>query len=95
MMALSERLKEWADFEYAEYHLGVVLGMFQDLEPQDGSPFDRVPKWLLWTRNPLSTALGEMLNQLVKVGVLECDDNHLLRWNTQQVEQWRAAEWKT
>jgi hypothetical protein len=50
MIPLSERLKEWEDFEFAQYQLGVVLGLFQDLQTQGQSPFHRVPKWLLWTK---------------------------------------------
>jgi hypothetical protein len=95
MMPLSERLKEWQDFDYAQYHLGVVLGLFQDMKPEDRIAFDRVPKWLLWTNNPLSNTLGNILNQMLEIGVLECDDDQSFRWNTQQVDQWRTSEWKT
>jgi hypothetical protein len=75
---LSERLKDWQDFDVAEYSLGVVLGLFKE---EVGKPiFDCAPKWIFWSNNPLGNVLSIILQQLCAIGVLETNEETQFRW---------------
>ncbi|WP_262282227.1 hypothetical protein [Micromonospora sp. MA102] len=76
-MALGDDLAEWTDVDCAQYELGRSLGLFS------GRSFMQV-KWVFWSNNPLGQALWDMLQALVKAGVLEYRDepDHQFRWRT-------------
>jgi hypothetical protein len=83
MVPLHERLRDWTDFDRAEYELGAILGMFQE-NPRDSGGAFRQFKWVFCSNNPLGNALHEMLEHLAKIGVLERNDDGY-RWNPQGV----------
>jgi hypothetical protein len=76
-MDLSERLKDWTDFDGAEYELGIALGLFEDV--RDPS-FDKVPKWVFWSQNTLGNFLSDTLFGLADMGILERNEDGF-RWS--------------
>lgn len=87
-MLLSERLKDWQDFDVASYNLGVVLGLFEDVELSE-CIFNKAPKWIFWTNNPMGTMFSNMLNQLLEVGILESNNDQQFRWDSNRVEEYK------
>ena len=80
-MPLSERLREWHDFDGAAYELGVVLGLFPKEFGVDGGLWHGT-KGIFWSNNPLGNALQASLQGLAKAGVLEYDEEGpRYRWN--------------
>lgn len=70
---IRETLREWEDWDVAEYKLGICLGMFP---PEDGQFVNfRRHKHLWWSTNPVGDALHDILKRLVTVGVLEFDED--------------------
>uniref|UniRef100_A0A7S4PSL7 Ubiquitin-like domain-containing protein n=1 Tax=Alexandrium monilatum TaxID=311494 RepID=A0A7S4PSL7_9DINO len=58
----------WLDVDYAQYHLGTVLGLFPEgLDFADN-------KWIFWTDNCLGNWLYRALGRLVESGLLERND---------------------
>jgi hypothetical protein len=66
---LSERLLDWTDWDYAEWHLGVVLGLWED-----GPGGYRANKHIFWTDNVIGNRLHRLLLELSHDGVLEMRD---------------------
>jgi hypothetical protein len=79
MLPLSKRLKDWQDPDFAQFHLGVVLGLFDDLRPP--------PQWVFGSDNSLANALNDLLQQFVKSGFLELNDEAQYRWASERVRQ--------
>jgi hypothetical protein len=75
--ALRDALADWCDWDIAEYHLAVVLGIIA----QD-APFGRM-KGTFWSNNPVGNFLYQTLEGLVSIGVLEYRDepDNQFRWN--------------
>jgi hypothetical protein len=73
VIALKQALQDWKDFDEAQRHLAVCLGL-SNVE-SDG------PKGLFWSRNPMSLMLCTILAQMVQVGVLEQNHEDQYRWN--------------
>ena len=78
-MTLRERLKDWNDVDGAMFELAVILGI---MPAGDESWIKN--KGIFWSNNPLGTTLYEMLQGLVKAGVLEFRDepDQQFRWKT-------------
>ena len=73
VIALKQALQDWKDFDEAQRHLAVCLGL--SIVDSDG------PKGLFWSRNPMSLMLCTILAQMVQVGVLEQNHEDQYRWN--------------
>jgi hypothetical protein len=63
-------IEEWTDWDGAAFSLGVTLGFWSDTDV-DPLSFRVKNKHVFWTNNKLGNSLYEILNELVKVGVLE------------------------
>lgn len=76
-MTLKEKLSDWVCWEGAEFELAVALGLMEE-----GHESWIKHKGIFWTANPLGDALGRMLQDLAKVGVLEyrTEPDHEYRW---------------
>ena len=72
MKTLKEFLTDWQDFDYAQNHLGVILGLW----PEEG------PKWIFWSRNDMGERLMGMLEIMVIGGILEQNDDMQFRWKS-------------
>ena len=80
-MTLREQLSDWMDHDCAQHILAVHLGIFPEDPPDDEWAVFRENKWIYWTDNPLGNLLYEMLNGMVEIGCLECNEEDLLyRW---------------
>src|SRR5262245_61451048 len=79
---LKKQLADWTDFDAAGLHLGRCLGLF------DGQ--DRAKtKHVFWSAHPVGESLVSFLDQLVSVGVLEHDPEHMrYRWNASFKGSW-------
>lgn len=76
-MTLREALKDWTDWDVAEYRLAICLGL---MSPQ--VDFASQAKHVFWSNNPVGTALSACLTQLVHTGVLEFDEEEQrVRWS--------------
>lgn len=74
---LKDQLEDWTDFDVAGLYLGRCLGVF-------GSNVEdlRDIKHIFWSAHPVGESLGRFLDQLVSVGVLEHDAEHIrYRWS--------------
>ena len=75
-MTLKEKLSDWQDLDLAAYDLAISMGI---MTPEDS--FATKVKWVFWSNNPLGNALYGFLVDLVKIGVLEKNDDDQVRWN--------------
>jgi hypothetical protein len=77
-MTLKEKLSDWVGWEGAEFELAVLLGI---IDPGEESWLKN--KGVFWTANPVSDALSQTLQDLVKAGILEyrTEPDHEFRWN--------------
>lgn len=74
---LRERLAEWTDMDFAQFELGVCLGLFED-----GDDSLRKNREVFDTNNVLGHTLYSILIQLKLLGMLETEDDGLkFRWN--------------
>ena len=74
---MKELLKDWTDFDIAGYYLACSLGIVKYDETFD--EFRRT-KSIYASGNPLGNSLYETLETLVKLGILETNDDGY-RWN--------------
>lgn len=85
--SLQERLAGWTDWDGAMYHLGACLGFWPEFgAPGDATgPFDpwHGIKGVIWSTNPLGSALANFLEALVDEGCLERKEEPdiCFRWN--------------
>lgn len=72
-------IKEWTDCDGVEYDFMVMLGLIDPVV----SPFGSKSKHVFWSANDVGTAVHEMIETLVKLGMLERRDDPDLqyRWN--------------
>ncbi|HRH42889.1 MAG TPA: hypothetical protein PKY82_14770 [Pyrinomonadaceae bacterium] len=84
-MALKEKLKDWTDFDIAEYYLACSLGIVNCDETFD--EFRRT-KSIYASGNPLGNSLFEILEMLVKLGILERNESAGFRWNKNYKGYW-------
>ncbi|SEM18492.1 hypothetical protein [Streptacidiphilus jiangxiensis] len=63
-MELAESLSEWTDYDIAMFEFGRSLGIFPE-----GTTFGGI-RGMFFMETPLSTAIGEAMDALVKIGVL-------------------------
>lgn len=90
MNTLKKSLEDWQEVEVALGSLAECLGL-------KASPSDH-PKGLYWTDNPLITTLYEVLEALVREGILEKNAEDEYRWNRafpSSLEQYYQSDWKT
>lgn len=59
------KLRDWQDSDHAEYLLGETLGIFDH--------YNNDIKWIFWTNNVIGETLFDILQGLVKLGLLEYD----------------------
>lgn len=77
MFNFKESLKDWLDWDHAEYNLARALGIMDE-----SVNFCTDAKHIFWTDNPLGNSLHNILEGLSKAGVLEYDrENEKFRWN--------------
>ncbi len=82
-MTLADALADWTDLDGALFELGVVLGLFAP-----GHDEYLKHKGVLWSENPVRSALGEILKSLERAGILEYRDDadltdYQYRWLSQ------------
>ena len=79
MIDLSKELKDWTDFDGAQFLFMQAMGLI----PQ-GTWGDVVlrggRKWIFWSANPMSEAVTVFMEELVEIGSLEREDSKY-RWN--------------
>jgi hypothetical protein len=85
---LKERLTGWKDWDGATYELGVCLGLWSDYGAPPGYDAWHGNKGIIWSNNPLGSALSSFLDKLVEVGMLERREEPDIgyRWNASYIE---------
>ena len=78
MKSFRERLRDWQDFDVAEYALAEALGLVPPGAWDFNSPIPH--KGVFWSNDPLGEALSKTLNHLVEAGVLEKNGDAQFRW---------------
>ena len=86
-ITLKKLLDDWEDLDVAAYYLACCLGLMD--YDKSFAKFREV-KHVFWTGNELSDFLYEMLNQLVKLNILERNDDDFIRWNKSYKGYWEA-----
>lgn len=76
---LKTRLREWTDWDWAAYSLGISLGLMSDNAAFGGE------KHVFWSSHPTGEMLCAMLDRLVEHGVLEKRDEPDIQY------RWRPA----
>lgn len=79
-------IKEWTDCDFVEYDFMVLLGLIDPIK----SEFNGKAKHVFWSSNDVGTSIHEMLETLVKLGMLEKRDEPDLqyRWNQEFKGSW-------
>ena len=77
-------MKEWTEIDVAAFQAGVALGIIPPLSGEKEIYNFAGKKWVFWTKNPLGTLLFGLLENLVKLNILEKhkNDDQLYRWNS-------------
>lgn len=73
-----DRLREWQDFDVAEYALAESLGIVEPGAWDYDSPIPH--KSVFWSNNPIGESLSRTLYLFVDARVLERNDNAQFRW---------------
>ena len=86
LTTLKENLKEWTDFDVAEFQLAVCLGLM----PNDWKNFgSRKAKHVFWSANPVGDTLHTIIEELTDIGILEYDEKKdKWRWNKEFNGSW-------
>lgn len=75
--SIKEYLKDWQDYDVAQFYLGCVLGLFNN----DNDTF-RAIKHIFWTDNELGNFLFIMLEDMSNKKMLLIDrDKMMFKWN--------------
>jgi hypothetical protein len=83
---LKEELAEWTDFDLAGLYAARCLGIFAS----DITTIRQV-KHVFWSAHPVGESIVRLLNELVKAGVLEYDEEDLrFRWNQAYRGSWES-----
>ncbi len=69
---LKETLKDWDDWDVAQYKLGISLGLFQ--EDNGSYDFFRENKYLFWSDHLIGKFLHNTLEEMLKLNILEFND---------------------
>lgn len=80
-MTLKDKLSDWTDWDGAEFEVAVMLGLVED------TPDSYIKnKALFWAASAEGSALGNILQELVKAGILEhrSEPDRQYRWNSKQ-----------
>jgi hypothetical protein len=79
-------ITEWTDCDFVEYNYMVILGLIDPIN----SEYNGKAKHVFWSSNDVGTAIHEMLETLVKLGMLEKRDEPDLqyRWNQEFKGSW-------
>ena len=83
---LPEALSEWTDFDGASWRLAKCLGLMPDIpwNPGDRTKPGYGMKAAFWSSNLFGETLTRIMQELVRMGALEFDeDNIAYRWNTE------------
>lgn len=91
MKSFKEYFENWVEPDEAMGYLGCLLGFIN----YEGDAYEYVKKTKispLHSNNQVSTMLFEMLEQMVKVGFLEKDDNWAYRWNKSFKGFWEGGK---
>lgn len=83
-MTLKDRLSDWTDWDGAEFEVAIILGLVED------SPESFIKnKALFWTASLKGSALGNILQELVKAGILEhrSEPDQQYRWNSHEQQE--------
>ena len=91
MKSLKDFLENWAEPEEAMGYLGCLLG-FIEYEGDAAIYVTKTKINILYSNNQVSTMLFEMLEQMVKVGFLEKDDDWAYRWNKSFKGFWEGGK---
>ena len=83
---LKELLQDWTDFDRAQHALAVCLGLM----PDDWEWVLQNAKWVFWSSNPTGEILGDLLNDLVDLGVVEKDEDGRFRYSRRFVAPWET-----
>ncbi len=82
-MTLKQKLDHWVDLDGAAYYLAISLGLMTEKDD-----FCTTVKWVFWSANPIGNMLYGLLVDLVKIGVLERNDDDQVRWNPEYQGEW-------
>lgn len=74
--SLRRHLAGWHDVDYAEYLLAISIGL---VTPEQS--FQTDVKWVFWSNNVVENKLRELLDDLVKLGFLEKNNDLQYRYN--------------
>jgi hypothetical protein len=85
-VTLREALDDWTDWDGAEYRLAIAIGLIDPVR----SPFETKAKHVFWSNHDVGNALHDVLEMLVKLGVLEKRDepDTQYRWNREYRGTW-------
>ena len=78
---LKEHLENWTEFDYAQFSLGVVLGLW----PNTPKAFTE-NKWVFWTDNQIGNMLYGILEKMVKENILESNSDGY-RWKNENFKR--------
>ena len=83
---LKDLLADWTDVDVAEFYLARCLGIMGSDVPTMASA-----KHVFWSANPVGDTLYEILQHLVRIGVLEHDeDESRYRWSSSFKGTWET-----
>lgn len=89
MRTLAERLKDWTDWDVAEYHLGVVLGLFPEWPGSWDNDVTAPLKGVIWSQSLIGDALAEGIRALSDSGLMyHNEDAGRYRWMTERERNW-------
>jgi hypothetical protein len=79
-------IKEWTDCDGVEFEFMVMLGLIDPVK----SPFASKAKHVFWSANDVGTAVHEMMETFVRLGMLEKREEPDLqyRWNQEYKGTW-------
>ena len=83
---LKVALHDWTDWDVAGYSTAVALGLIDSAT----TPFPTRAKHVFWSDHPTGTALQDILEKLVMLGVLQRRDEPDIqyRWNSDYHGTW-------
>ena len=85
-ITLRETLRSWTDWDGAAYCLAVALGLIDPAR----APLQTKAKHVFWSQHEVGGALHDMLEILVKLGVIERreEPDTQYRWNQDYRGTW-------
>lgn len=95
MQNLKEFLNDWIEPEDAFYYLGCLLGVmeyYEDRRNEEFYAYYRKIKGVFAVQTEIGTMLHEMLERMVKEGMLEKRDDWKYRWNQSYKNYWDSKD---